>query len=85
MPLMGTLFGLHPFLRKLHADGGYQGPEFQRGLSEVCGQVSVEMVSSDAARGFVVIPQRWMLTTCAAPTRNCFGETVNVQTTFGPD
>ena len=30
--LMATLFGLHPFLLKLYADGGYQGPVFQAGL-----------------------------------------------------
>ena len=28
--LMATLFGMFPFLRKLYADGGYQGPAFQR-------------------------------------------------------
>src|ERR1700730_3616156 len=27
--VMATLFGLHPFLLKLYADGGYQGPIFQ--------------------------------------------------------
>src|SRR5271165_1396966 len=27
--LMATLFGAFPFLVKLYADGGYQGPEFQ--------------------------------------------------------
>ena len=27
--LLGTLFGLYPFLLKLYADGGYQGPEFR--------------------------------------------------------
>ena len=27
--LPGTLFGLYPFLLKLYADGGYQGPEFR--------------------------------------------------------
>ena len=27
--LLGTLFGLYPFLLKLFADGGYQGPEFR--------------------------------------------------------
>lgn len=26
--VMATLFGLHPFLLKLYADGGYQGPIF---------------------------------------------------------
>ena len=30
--LMGTLFGLFPFLLKLYADSGYQGPKFQAGL-----------------------------------------------------
>ncbi len=28
--VLATLFGLFPFLRKLFADGGYQGKEFQR-------------------------------------------------------
>jgi len=27
--VLATLFGLHPFLRKLFADGGYQGPKFR--------------------------------------------------------
>jgi hypothetical protein len=30
--LMGTIFGLYPFLLKLYADGGYQGPAFQAGV-----------------------------------------------------
>ena len=29
--LMATLFGLYPFLLKLYADAGYQGPKFQIG------------------------------------------------------
>ena len=28
--LMATLFGLYPFLLKLYADSGYQGPMFQK-------------------------------------------------------
>jgi hypothetical protein len=27
--VMATLFGLYPFLLKLYADAGYQGPKFQ--------------------------------------------------------
>lgn len=27
---MATLFDIFPFLLKLYADGGYQGPEFRR-------------------------------------------------------
>ena len=28
--VMATLFGMFPFLLKLYADGGYQGPIFQQ-------------------------------------------------------
>jgi transposase len=61
--LMGALFGLYPFLLKLYADGGYQGPEFQAGLRRVCRQVEVEIVkrSDAAAKGFVVLPRRWIV------------------------
>ncbi len=37
--LMTTLFGFYPFLRKLYADGGCQGPEPIRGLHQ--GQRSI--------------------------------------------
>jgi hypothetical protein len=42
--LMATLFGLYPFLLKLYADAGYQGPKFQTGLARVCREVNVEIV-----------------------------------------
>ena len=42
--LMGTLFGLFPFLLKLYADSGYQGPKFQTGLTACRGQINVEIV-----------------------------------------
>jgi hypothetical protein len=28
--LLATLFGMYPFLKKLFADAGYQGPQFQK-------------------------------------------------------
>ena len=31
---MATLFGMFPFLQKLFADGGYQGPEFSTALAK---------------------------------------------------
>jgi transposase len=69
---MGTLFGLYPFLRKLYADGGYRGPEFQAALHRVCGQVSVEIVKrSDTAKGFVVIPKRWVVERSIAWLNRC--------------
>ena len=36
--LMAALFGLFPFLRKLYADGGYQGPVFRNALGTGPGQ-----------------------------------------------
>jgi hypothetical protein len=35
--LMGTIFGLYPFLLKLYANGGYQGAAFQLGIRKVFG------------------------------------------------
>jgi hypothetical protein len=42
--LMATLFGLYPFLMKLYADGGYQGPAFQEAMRKVLRHVNVEIV-----------------------------------------
>jgi hypothetical protein len=41
---MATLFGLHPFLLKLYADGGYQGPILQSALRKILRQIDVEIV-----------------------------------------
>ena len=60
--VMATLFGLFPFLLKLYADGGYQGPEFRRALNRIVARVNVEIVKrSDQAKGFVVLPKRWIV------------------------
>ena len=59
--LMGALFGLFPFLLKLYADSGYQGPGFQQGLNRVCRQVNVEIVKRSDAGKFVVLPKRWVV------------------------
>lgn len=60
--LVATLFGLFPFLRKLYADGGYQGPVFQKALKRVLRQVDLEIVKrSDHAKGFEVLPRRWIV------------------------
>ena len=60
--LVATLFGMFPFLRKLYADGGYQGPVFRRALKRVLRQVRVEIVKrSDHVRGFLVLPKRWIV------------------------
>jgi transposase len=59
--LMSELFGLFPFLLKLYADSGYQGPVFQQGLKEACRQINVEIVKRSDAGKFVVLPKRWIV------------------------
>lgn len=60
--VMATLFGMFPFLARLYADGGYQGPQFQAGLKRAVAHVNVEIVKrSDKAKGFVVLPRRWVV------------------------
>src|ERR1700712_4578737 len=59
--LMSSLFGLFPFLLKLYADSGYQGPKFQQGVAEVCRWVNVEIVKRSDAGTFVVLPKRWIV------------------------
>ncbi len=70
--LMATLFGMFPFLRKLYADGGYQGPAFQAALTRVLRQVEVQIVKrSDAAKGFLVLPKRWIVERTIAWLNRC--------------
>ena len=59
---MSTLFGMFPFLKKLIADAGYQGPQFANALAEFLPHVGIEIVKrSDQARGFVLLPKRWIV------------------------
>jgi len=60
--VMATLFGAFPFLLKLYADGGYQGTEFRLAVDRVIADVNVEIVKrSDQAKGFVLLPRRWVV------------------------
>lgn len=60
--LMGSLFGLYPFLLKLYADGGYQGPAFRRAMKKILACVNVEIVKrSDQAKRFAILPKRWIV------------------------
>jgi transposase len=70
--LMSSLFGLYPFLKKLFADGGYQGPIFERATAELITGLDVEIVKrSDAANGFVVLPRRWVVERTFAWLNRC--------------
>ena len=70
--VMATLFGLYPFLLKLFADGGYQGPQFQCAVKRILRRLNVEIVKrSDQAQRFVVLPKRWIVERTFAWLNRC--------------
>ena len=69
---MSTMFGLYPFLEKLFAGGGYQGPKFRDGLAKALPGLSVEIVKRpDTAKGFKVLPRRWVVERTFAWLNRC--------------
>ena len=69
--LMATLFGLYPFLLKLYADAGYQGPKFRRGMARACRAVNVQIVRRCDSGRFVVLPKRWIVERTIAWLNRC--------------
>ena len=50
-----------PWLRHVFADGGYAGDKLQNALAKI-GKWTLEIIKrSDAANGFVLLPQRWVV------------------------
>ncbi len=70
--LLSTLFGMYPFLRKLFADAGYQGPQFASAVAGLLPHLSIEIVKRlDQAKGFVVQPKRWVVERSLAWLNRC--------------
>ena len=69
--LMSSLFGAFPFLLRLYADSGYQGPKFREGVSRVWAQVNVEIVKRSDVGKFVVLPKRWIVERTIAWLNRC--------------
>jgi hypothetical protein len=66
--LLATLFETYTFLKKLFADSGYQGPEFQRACTRILPRLETNIINrSDQAKGFVVLPRRWAVELTSAP------------------
>ena len=70
--LLSTLFGMFPFLEKLFADSAYEGPIFHTALAAILPALKTEIVKrSDTARGFVVLPRRWIVERSIAWLNRC--------------
>ena len=72
LALLATLFDLFPFLKKLFADSAYQGPIFRGALASILPHLETEIVKrSDHAKGFVVLPRRWIVERTIAWLNRC--------------
>src|ERR1700687_556062 len=70
--LLSTLFGMFPFLEKLFADSAYEGPIFHTALALILPPLTTEIVKrSDQAKGFVVLPKRWIVDRTIAWLNRC--------------
>jgi transposase len=69
--VLASMFGLYPFLEKLFADGGYQGPRFRNALAKQLPQLSGEIVKrSDSVKGFKPA-RRWVVERAFAWLNRC--------------
>jgi transposase len=70
--VLSTLFGLFPFLQKLFADGGYQGPQFANAVVKILPSLDIEIVKRpNAAVGFKIVPKRWIVERTIAWLNRC--------------
>jgi transposase len=59
--VIASIRRLYPWLRHLFADGGYAGEKLTAALAPL-GTWTIEIVRrSDAAKGFVLLPRRWVV------------------------
>jgi transposase len=59
--LLASIRFLYPWLRHIFADGGYAGEKVREALAGK-GEWTIEIVKrSDLAKGFVVLPRRWVV------------------------
>ena len=59
--LLASVRNLYPRLRHVFADAGYAGDKLKRAL-EGLGNWTIEIVKrSDAAKGFILLPRRWVV------------------------
>ena len=59
--VIGSVVESFPDITRLFADGGYAGPKLETALSHIKG-LTLEIVKrSDCAKGFIVLPKRWVV------------------------
>jgi transposase len=86
--VLATIRRLYPWLRHIFADGGYAGDKLRSELANL-GRWTVEIIKrSDTAKGFDVLPRRWVVERTLAWLNRCrrlakdFEETVSSATAW---
>ncbi len=60
-PTLATIRTLYPWMRHIFADGGYAGDKLRTELAGM-GRWTIEIIKrSDTAKGFTVLPKRWVV------------------------
>ncbi len=61
LPLLREARRLFPFVERIFADGGYQGVVTAASVAAIGGWRLQIVKRSDQAKGFVVLPKRWIV------------------------
>jgi transposase len=70
--LLARMKKQHSSLRMLFADAGYQGPKFRDAAMKVRKKFGIEIIKrSDKAKGFEVLPKRWVVERTLAWLSRC--------------
>jgi putative transposase len=70
--LLSTRLGRFPHPEKLFAGSAYQGPIFGSQAAKILSRVKIEIVKrSDQAKGFVMLPKRWIVERTIAWLNRC--------------
>ena len=68
---MKELRPLFPFITKIIADGGYQGPKMAAAVAAISREGEIEIVKRPERRKFVVLPKRWIVERTFAWLNRC--------------
>lgn len=70
-PLLTSVRALLPWLRHVFADGGYAGDKLRDAMAGQ-GQWKIDIIKrSDTAKGFVLLPRRWVIERTLAHLNRC--------------
>ncbi len=69
--MLKELRPLFPFITKIIADGGYQGPQMAAAVAAISREWEIEIVKRPALRKFVVLPKRWVVERTFAWLNRC--------------